>query len=61
VTSLVGQGVREQIVNNVVNDLQAAGEDVRYPGAGMLRIREESLELGVVVDEGQWEDLLKMG
>lgn len=61
VTSLVGQGVREQIVNNVVNDLQEAGDDVRYPGAGMLRIREESLELGVVVDEGQWNDLLKMG
>jgi len=61
VTSLVGQGVREQIVNCVVNDLQEAGEGVRYPGAGMLRVREESLEQGVLVDDGQWEDLLRMG
>jgi 3-dehydro-L-gulonate 2-dehydrogenase len=61
VTSLVGQTAREQIVNDVVNDLLEAGEDVRYPGAGMLRVREESMEQGVVVDEGQWEDLLKMG
>ena len=61
VTSLVGQGVCEQIVNDVVNDLQAAGKDVRYPGAGMLRVREESLKEGVLVDDGQWADLLKMG
>lgn len=61
VTSLVGQDVREQIVNGVVNDLQAAGEAVRYPGAGMLRIRQESVADGVLVDDGQWEGLLKMG
>ena len=61
VTSLVGQGVREQIVNDVVNDLQEAGEGVRYPGAGMLRVREESLEQGVWVDDGQWDDLVQMG
>lgn len=61
VTSLVGQTVREQIVNDVVNNLQGAGEDVRYPGAGMLRVREESLKEGVLVDEAQWEALLKMG
>lgn len=61
VTSLVGQGVREQIVNDVVNDLQEVGEGVRYPGAGMLRVREESLEQGVLVDDGQWESLLQMG
>lgn len=61
VTSLVGQDVREQIVNGVVNDLQAVGESVRYPGAGMLRIRQESESEGVLVDDGQWEGLLKMG
>jgi 3-dehydro-L-gulonate 2-dehydrogenase len=61
VTSLVGQGVREQIVNDVVNDLQEVGEGVRYPGAGMLRVRQESLEQGVLVDDGQWESLLQMG
>lgn len=61
VTSLVGQGVREQIVNGVVNDLQEAGEAVRYPGAGMLRIRQESMEKGVLVDDAQWDGLLKMG
>ena len=53
--------MREQIVNDVVNDLQEAGEGVRYPGAGMLRVRQESLEQGVLVDEGQWESLLQMG
>lgn len=61
VTSLVGQGVREQIVNDVVNDLQEVGGGVRYPGAGMLRVRQESLEQGVLVDDGQWESLLQMG
>jgi 3-dehydro-L-gulonate 2-dehydrogenase len=60
VTSLAGQAAREQIVNDVVDDLLKAGDGVRYPGAGMLSVREESLEQGVVVDEVQWEALKKM-
>ena len=34
-----------------------AGDPIRYPGAGMLRIRRESLAQGVWVEEGQVETL----
>ncbi|MDA0710100.1 MAG: 3-dehydro-L-gulonate 2-dehydrogenase [bacterium] len=61
VTTLTGEAAREQIVNDVVNNLVEAGEGVRYPGAGMLRTREESMRLGVRVDAQQWQDLLRMG
>ena len=33
----------------------------RYPGEGTLRIREESLRLGVAVDERAWKALEKLG
>ena len=32
----------------------------RYPGEGALRIREESLRLGVAVDDVAWEQFLKL-
>ena len=35
-------------------------DGVRYPGEGMLRTRQESLEKGVLVDEAQWQALLEM-
>ena len=37
-----------------------ADESGRYPGEGMLRTRQESLEKGVLVDEEQWQALLEM-
>jgi len=32
----------------------------RYPGEGTLRTREESLRLGVAVDEKQWQAILRL-
>ena len=36
------------------------GSVVRYPGEGTLRVREESLRLGVAVDEPAWNALCKL-
>jgi 3-dehydro-L-gulonate 2-dehydrogenase len=36
------------------------GGIVRYPGEGTLRIREESMRLGVPVDEPAWKELEKI-
>ena len=60
VTSLNGQELCERIVNGIIDDLHGVHESVRYPGEGMLRIRRESEEKGVVVDEDQWEELLRI-
>ena len=60
VTSLNGRELCERIVNGIIDDLHGVHESVRYPGEGMLRIRRESLEKGVVVEEDQWEELLRI-
>lgn len=60
VTSLNGQELCERIVNGIIDDLHEVHESARYPGEGMLRIRRESLEKGVVVEEDQWEELLRI-
>ena len=62
VTALDGVDHVEATVNALVEHLQAtkplvAGDPIRYPGAGMLRIRRESLAQGVWVEEGQVETL----
>jgi len=36
------------------------GHTARYPGEGTLRIREESLRLGVAVEEPAWKALLQL-
>jgi 3-dehydro-L-gulonate 2-dehydrogenase len=38
----------------------AAGHMPRYPGEGTLRIREESLRLGVALDDAAWSALLQL-
>jgi len=38
----------------------APGSIVRYPGEGTLRIREENMRLGVLVDEAAWSALKKL-
>jgi len=65
VTALQGEGGLNQTLNALVDDLHGAapleaGAAVRYPGEGMLRTRGESLELGVLVDDAQWEALQVM-
>ena len=65
VTGLMGQAALDETVAAIINDFHTAtpldaNEKVRYPGEGMLRTRQESLEKGVLVDETQWQALLKM-
>ena len=62
---MMGQTVLNETVEAIINDFHTAdpldeNEKVRYPGEGMLRARQESLELGVLVDEKQWHMLLEM-
>ncbi len=62
---IMGQAALHKKVTAIVDDFHTSipldeNESVRYPGEGMLRTREESLEKGVLVDEAQWQALLKM-
>ncbi len=62
---MMGQNVLNETVDAIINDFHTAtpldeNENVRYPGEGMLRTRQESLEKGVLVDEEQWQALLEM-
>lgn len=64
-TSLMGETLLNQTVDGIIRDLHTAAPldesaGVRYPGEGMLRTRNESLEMGVLVDEEQWAELLAM-
>ena len=64
-TSLMGEAVLNETVEGIIQDFHASvpldeSEGVRYPGEGMLRTRQESLEKGVVVDEKQWAELRAM-
>lgn len=64
-TGMMGQAVLDETVAAIIDDFHTAipldeNENVRYPGEGMLRIRQESLEKGVLVDEAQWHALLEM-
>jgi 3-dehydro-L-gulonate 2-dehydrogenase len=64
-TGLMGQAVLDETVAAIINDFHTAApldanEKVRYPGEGMLRTRQESLEKGVLVDETQWQALLEI-
>ena len=62
---MMGQKVLNETVEAIIDDFHTAvpldeNEKVRYPGEGMLRTRQESLEKGVLVDEAQWQALLEM-
>ena len=64
-SGLMGQNVLNETVDAIINDFHTAtpldeNENVRYPGEGMLRTRQESLEKGVLVDAAQWQALLDM-
>ncbi len=62
---MMGQAILNETVEAIINDFHTAipldeNEKVRYPGEGMLRTRQASLEKGVLVDEAQWHALLEM-
>ena len=64
-TRMMGQAALDETVAAIINDFHTAtpldaNEKVRYPGEGMLRTRQESLEKGVLVEETQWQALLEM-
>ena len=64
-TGMMGETILNETVEAIINDFHTAipldqNEKVRYPGEGMLRTRQESLEKGVFVDEKQWQALLEM-
>ena len=64
-TEMMGRAVLDETVTAIIDDFHTAtpldeNESVRYPGEGMLRTRQESLEKGVLVDEAQWQALLEM-
>jgi 3-dehydro-L-gulonate 2-dehydrogenase len=52
----------DRIAQGAIDALHAAspveaGGVVRYPGEGTMRVREESMRLGVAVEEGVWRGL----
>ena len=62
---IMGEAALDEMVAAIIDDFHTAtpldeAEKVRYPGEGMLRTRQESLEKGVLVDEAQWQALLAM-
>jgi 3-dehydro-L-gulonate 2-dehydrogenase len=64
-TGIMGQAALDETVAAIIDDFHTAtpldeNESVRYPGEGMLRTRQESLEKGVLVDEAQWQALLEI-
>jgi len=64
-TRMMGQAALDETVAAIIDDFHTAtpldaNEKVRYPGEGMLRTRQESLEKGVLVEATQWQALLEM-
>ena len=62
---MMGQTVLNETLEAIIDDFHTAvpldeNEKVRYPGEGMLRTRQESLEKGVLVDKNQWKELQMM-
>ena len=65
VESLAGSQVLEETVHRIVHDFQQAepledGDEIRYPGQGMLATRRDNLENGIPVDPDLWQQLLAM-
>ncbi|HMG86291.1 MAG TPA: 3-dehydro-L-gulonate 2-dehydrogenase [Terracidiphilus sp.] len=54
-----------QIADEVVESVQHSrpvveGKTVRYPGENTVRLREENRRLGLPVEEGVWDEILRM-
>lgn len=64
-TTLSAVDELDRIAQGAIDALHAAepvepGRNARYPGEGTLRIREESLRLGVALDDTAWNALLAL-
>jgi 3-dehydro-L-gulonate 2-dehydrogenase len=54
-----------RVVSGAINAVHAAtpiapGKPARYPGEGTLKVREESLRLGVAVQDAAWEGFVEL-
>lgn len=54
------RNIRETLEDMKTSAPVTEGRPVYYPGENMMRIRRESMEKGVLVDEGIWQSVLKM-
>jgi 3-dehydro-L-gulonate 2-dehydrogenase len=55
----------EEIADEVVESVHHAkpvesGKTVRYPGENTLGLREENRRLGLPVEDGVWEEILRL-
>lgn len=62
VVALGGEAAAEEMLDGIVANVHSAaplaeGAEARYPGEGMLRTRQESLEKGVLIEDGQLAQL----
>jgi 3-dehydro-L-gulonate 2-dehydrogenase len=60
-----GAAAVDQLVSTVLTDLHTStpsdpAAQVRYPGEGVLRTREENRRLGIPVDEPVWEEIQRL-
>ena len=65
VGSLAGSQIVEETVDRIVKDFQDVPpldgvNEIRYPGQGMLAIREDNLMNGIPVDPDLWTEVLNM-
>lgn len=66
--SLDGFGDKESLVQNIkdtLEDLKTSApvkedQQVYYPGENMMNVRRESMEQGILVDEGIWQKVLEL-
>jgi len=56
-----GQSIAQKAIDalHAATPIQAE-KPVRYPGEGALRMREESMALGIVVEEAAWDAFVKL-
>jgi 3-dehydro-L-gulonate 2-dehydrogenase len=65
VASLAGEQIVEETVDRIVRDFQDVPplegvNEIRYPGQGMLAIREDNLANGIPVDPDLWAEVLSL-
>ena len=56
-TPLGGTERAALVADGIIEDLQKAGEGVRYPGERTLKVRRENLEKGIPVEPSAWEQV----
>lgn len=56
----VDDEIKQTLMSIDASEPVREGSSVHYPGEGMMRVRKDSLENGVIVDEGIWKEVLAM-